>query len=402
MQQDHVAIVGGGQAGAALAARLRRNGFAGRVTLFAAEPHSPYQRPPLSKKYLSGEWEAERLLLHPPGFWAEAGIELRLGAEVTALDLDARRLTAGGAAQDWTHLVLATGTRPRPRPPGLAGRANVHELRTLADIDRFRPALRPGARLAVLGGGYIGLETAAVARKAGLTVTVIERAPRILERVACAQTAAAIRALHEGHGVRILEGREVARVWGEGDLTALGLDDGTRLDLDLAVVGIGVLPETGLAEAAGIACENGIRVDGFGRTSAPRVWAAGDCASFDLDGLPTRLESVQNALDQAESVADDICGQGRAYAPVPWFWSDQYDAKLQIAGLNRGYDRVIAKTSERGLSHWYLRADRLIAVDALNDARAFMAGRKLLEAGRAVGGDAIAAADFDPVRLLKG
>lgn len=399
--QDHVAIVGGGQAAASAAARLRRNGFVGAITLFAAEPHPPYQRPPLSKKYLGGEWGAERLWLHPPAFWAENRIELRLGTAVTAIDPVARTLTAGGATHPWTHLILATGTRPRPLPAGFAGRSNVFEIRTLADIDRFRPVLRPGARLAVLGGGYIGLETAAVARLAGMEVTVIERAPRILERVASPETATAIRALHAAHGVRILEGRGVAGTTGAAAITGLTLDDGTRLDLDAAVVGIGVLPETALAEAAGIACGNGIAVDGYGCTSVPGVWAAGDCACFGLDGLPTRLESVQNAIGQAEAAADDICGQGRAYAPVPWFWSDQYDAKLQIAGLSRGYEAVIAKPSDRGLSHWYLRGGRLIAVDALNDARAFMAARKLLEAGIAVTEAQIADPDFDPARLLK-
>lgn len=401
MQDTHVVIVGGGQAGAAVAARLRRNGFAPPITLFAAEPHPPYQRPPLSKKYLGGEWGAERLALFPPDFWQAQGIGLHLGTPVNAIDLAARQVRVAGRAQGWTKLVLATGTAHRPLPDGFAGRANVHQLRGIDDIDRLRPEMVAGRHMLVLGGGYIGLETAAVARTAGLAVTVVERAPRILDRVACAQTADAIRALHESRGVRVLEGRVVRETRGDAHLEAVTLDDGTEIAVDLAVAGIGVLPEVALARAAGIACGDGITVDGFGRTSAPGIWAAGDCAGFELDGVPTRLESVQNAVDQAEVVADDICGIARPYAPVPWFWSDQYDLKLQIAGLSRGHDRVIARASDRGRAHWYLRGDRLIAVDALNDPRAFMAARKALEAGREIGAATLLAPDFDPMRLLR-
>ncbi|MCC5987391.1 MAG: NAD(P)/FAD-dependent oxidoreductase [Pararhodobacter sp.] len=382
MKRATVAIVGGGQAGAALAARLRAGGFDGTITMFAEESRLPYQRPPLSKKYPSGDWEAERLLLHPAAFWREAGIDVCVASKVLAIDPAQKSLETEQGRIFSDQLVLTTGARPRPRPQGFGGRNNVFDLRTIRDVDALRPYFRTGLHMLVLGGGYIGLETAAVAASAGFSVTVVERAPRLLARVACAQTAAEIRALHEKQGVRIMEGRAVTRTEGETALTAVHLDNGARIPLDLAVVGIGVLPRSELAERAGVVCSNGIRVDFLGRTSSSGIWAAGDCANFDFDGQPTRLESVQNAIDQAESVADAILGAPRAYRPVPWFWSDQFDTKLQIAGLSRGFDHVIARSSSRGKSFWYFRRNQLIAVDALNDARAFMEEKNSLKGGR--------------------
>lgn len=405
--EEHIAIVGAGQAAASLALRLRHGGYSGALTIFGDEPHPPYQRPPLSKAYLKREWTVDRLYLRPAEFWSGLGVDVVAGAPVTALDPAARTLEVGGRSVAWTKLALATGTRPRPLPPEFADLSGVYELRSLADADRLEREIRPGRRLLVLGGGYVGLETAAVAAKAGLTVTVVERAPRILERVACAETSDAIRALHAGHGVRILEGRSVAQVEArEGAVAAVTLDDGTRLEVDAVLVGIGVLPRDELARAAGLTCDNGIVVDAHGRTSVggnwtPGIWAAGDCASFPFEGLPTRLESVQNAVDQAECAADDMLGRPRAYAPVPWFWSDQYDTKLQIVGLNRGYDAVLRRQSERGESLWYFREGRMIAVDALNDARTYMAAKKLLEAGAVLTLDEVADAGFDPVARMK-
>ena len=400
--EEHIAIVGAGQAAASLALRLRHGGYSGALTIYGDEPHPPYQRPPLSKAYLKRDWTVDRLYLRPAEFWSGLGVDLMTEAPVTALDPVARTLEVAGRTVAWTKLALATGTRPRPLPPEFAGLSGVYELRSLADADRLEGEIRPGRRLLVLGGGYVGLETAAVAAKAGLTVTVVERAARILERVACAETSDAIRTLHAGHGVRILEGRSVAGVEArDGAVAAVTLDDGTRLEVDAVLVGIGVLPRDELARAAGITCENGIVVDTHGRTSAPGIWAAGDCASFPFDGLPTRLESVQNAVDQAECAADDMLGRPRTYAPVPWFWSDQYDMKLQIVGLNRGYDAVLRRRSERGESLWYFRDGRMIAVDALNDARTYMAAKKLLEAGAVLTLDEVAAEGFDPVARMK-
>lgn len=402
MDQEHIVIVGAGQAAASLAMRLRCRGYLGRLTMFGDEPHPPYQRPPLSKAYLKREWSIDRLYLRPPEFWAESGVEVATGAPVTAIDVGARTLEVGGRTVTWSRLALATGTRPRPLPPAFAGLTGVFELRGLADAERLREELRPGRRLLVLGGGYVGLETAAVAVKAGLSVTVVERAARILERVACAETSAVIRALHEAHGVRIVEGRSVAEVEARGGaLAAVTLDDGRRIEVDAMLVGIGVLPRDDLARAAGIACGDGIVVDVHGRTSAPGVWAAGDCAAFPLDGISTRLESVQNAVDQAECAADDMLGHARAYTPVPWFWSDQYDVKLQIAGLNRGYDAVVRRRSERGESLLYFRAGRMIAVDAIGDARTYMAAKKMLEAGMDVSLAEATEEGFDPVVRMR-
>lgn len=399
---DEIAIIGAGQAGAALAARLRHKGFDGNIVIYGAESSPPYQRPPLSKKYLSGEWEAERLWLRSADFWRDNGIELRLGGDVKMIDAELGHLIWNGELYDWTKLALTTGTTPRPLPEEFKNRSNVYELRNLNDVDRLRPAFRAGQKLVVVGGGYIGLETAAVAASAGLSVTVIERAARILERVACVETAAAIRKLHQSHGVSILEGRGITRTPGNQSIDAVELDDGNIIACDLAVVGIGVVPQTGLAELAGIRCNNGIAVDAFGKTSADNVWAAGDCASFELDGQWTRLESVQNAIDQAEVVADDMLGLAEPYRPVPWFWSDQYDVKLQIVGLNRGYDQVVGVKSARGQSNWYFGDGRLLAVDALNDGRAYMAAKKRLEAGNAVTLEEVNKPDFDPMQLMRG
>ncbi len=397
MNQEHIVIVGAGQAAASLAIRLRNKGYSGDLTIFGDEPHLPYQRPPLSKGYLKREWSIDRLYIRPAKFWTDHGVRVVTDAPVTAIDPIQRTLEARGRTVTWSKLALATGTSPRPLPAGFAGLKGVHELRSIADADRLQNEIHPGRRLLVLGGGYVGLETAAVAVKAGMSVVVVERARRILERVACPQTSAIIRALHEGHGVRILEGSAVTNVAArDGAITGVELDDGRSLQVDVAIVGIGVLPRDELARTAGITCDDGIVVDRFGRTSAVGVWAAGDCAVFPLDGVPCRLESVQHAVDHAECAADDMLGHPRAYTPVPWFWSDQYDVKLQIVGLNRGYDAVVPHRSERGESLWYFRRGDMIAVDAINDARTYMAAKKMLEGGINVSLAEVSKEGFDP------
>lgn len=379
-----VVIVGAGQAGAAVAAKLRALGYAGEVTLIGEEPAPPYQRPPLSKAYLMGEMEEERLWLRAPDFWAAQGITLRLGQPVTGIDTAARTVTVGDEVLGYDDLVLTTGSAPRRLPAAIGGDlAGVFTVRTLADVDAMRAEFAPGRRLVVVGGGYIGLEAAAVARKLGLEVTVIEMAPRILQRVAAPETSDWFRALHAGHGATILEDTGLERITGETRADGVLLKDGRRLPADFVVVGVGITPGTALAEAAGIALENGIRTDAQGRTSAPHVWAAGDCASFPWQGGRIRLESVGNAIDQGEMVAANILGAGQDYQARPWFWSDQYDCKLQIAGLNAGYDRVVTRPGDGGgASFWYYRGDVLLAVDAMNDPRAYMVGKRLIEAGK--------------------
>ena len=252
-----------------------------------------------------------------------------------------------------------------------------------------------------MGGGYVGLETAAVAAGMGLHVTVVERAGRILERVACEDASRIVRTLHQRHGVRIVEGRVVVAAHGGERLSGVTLDDGERLDVDFAVVGVGVAPRDELARAAGLDCRAGALVDGHGRTGAPGVWAAGDCANFPLHGERVRLESVQNAVDQAECAADDMLGRSRLYAPTPWFWSDQYDMKLQMVGLARGADATVRLRSGQGESLWRFAGGTLVGVTAINDSRIYMAARKLLESGRAPSLEEASREGFDPVAWLK-
>lgn len=401
---SHVVIVGAGQAGASAAARLRARGFDGAITLIGEEPAPPYQRPPLSKGYLLGEMEEERLWLRTPGFWEEQGIALRLGVPVGAIDPAARTVTLGDEVLSYTDLVLATGSTPRRLPPAIGGDlAGVYTVRTLADVDAMRAEFQAGRRLVVVGGGYIGLEAAAVAAKLDLHVTVLEMAPRILQRVAAPETSDYFRALHQAHGVTILEETGLDRLLGEGRVSGVRLKDGRDLPADFVIAGVGITPSTALAEAAGLAIENGIRTDEMGRTSDPHIWAAGDCASFPRNGGRTRLESVGNAIDMAEMVADNIMGAGQAYEAKPWFWSDQYDCKLQIAGLNTGYDNIVTRGPEgEAVSFWYYRGNTLLAVDSMNDARGYMVGKRLIEQGRSP--DKARIADLGTVLkdLLKG
>ncbi|WP_333828078.1 NAD(P)/FAD-dependent oxidoreductase [Pararhodobacter sp.] len=379
-----IVVVGAGQAGASLVAKLRALGYTGPLTLIGDEGVPPYQRPPLSKKYLLGELPKERLFLRPESFYAEQGITLRLGEAVTGIDTGSRHLMLGAEALAYDQLALTTGAEPRRLPKAVGGGLEgVYSVRRLADIDAMAPEFVPGRRVLIVGGGYIGLEAAAVARLRGLEVTLIEAAPRILQRVAAPETADYMRDLHGAKGVHILESCGLKRLLGSnGRVNAALLADGDQIEVDFVLVGIGVTPATALAEAAGLRLENGIATDALGRSSDPHVWAAGDCASFPRAGAQIRLESVQNAIDQAECVAENMLGAGRPYAPLPWFWSDQYDLKLQIAGLNTGYDRVVIRQSVGARSHWYYARGRFLAVDAMNDPRAFMLGKRLLEGGR--------------------
>ena len=399
----HTVIIGAGQAGAALAARMRALGNTGAITLIGAEQSPPYQRPPLSKAYLMGEMPAERLWLRSPDFWADHDIALHLGAAVTAIDTGAQTVTLGGRVIPYTDLALTTGSTPRRLPATMGGDlAGVYTVRSLADVDAMRPAFQAGARLVIVGGGYIGLEAAAVGAKLGLQVTVLEMAPRILQRVASPATSDYIRALHKAHGVTILESIGLDRLTGDARVTGAHLSDGREIAADFVIVGVGVTPNTDLAAAAGLMLDNGISTDSHGSTSAPHVWAAGDCASFPHAGGRIRLESVGNAIDQAELVAGNILGAGLAYTAAPWFWSDQYDTKLQIAGLNTGYDRTVTRHAGDGaVSFWYYAGDRLLALDAMNDARAYMVGKRLIEAGKSPDPAAIADPDTNLKSLLR-
>lgn len=398
----HVVVIGAGQAGSSLVAKLRNGGFDGPVTLIGNEPVPPYQRPPLSKKYLLGEMAVERLFLRPQSFYDDNDISLCLNKPVSAIDTAAKTVTMAGETVAYDELVLATGSAPRRLPAAIGGALDgVHVVRDLADVDAMAPEFTQGKRALIVGGGYIGLEAAAVAAARGLSVTLVEMADRILQRVAAPETSDYFRALHTSSGVNIVEGVGLDHLTGTGRVTGAQLTDGTTLELDFVIVGVGITPATDLARAAGITLDNGIRTDARGRTSAPNVWAAGDCASFPFGDGRIRLESVPNAIDQAECVAQNIMGAAKDYIAKPWFWSDQYDVKLQIAGLNTGYDAVVTRPGNGGsVSFWYYQGDTLLAVDAMNAPRDYMIGKRLIESGKSPTQAAISNPETDMKALL--
>ncbi|WP_226553861.1 NAD(P)/FAD-dependent oxidoreductase [Celeribacter naphthalenivorans] len=378
---EKIVIVGAGQAGLSLAAKLRKLGYGGDLTLIGAESHPPYERPPLSKAFLLGKVEQDRMQLRPPSFYAEQDITLLTGKTVTRIARDDKTVHLKDMSLSYDALALTTGSRPRRLPTELGGALRgVHVLRGIDDARALARACRPGRRALIVGGGYIGLEAAAVLRGLGIEVCLIEASPRILSRVAAPETSDAIRALHRTKGVLIKEAVGLKHLVGQDHVEEARLSDGTNIPVDVVLVGIGALPRDELARDCGLATEDGILVDARGRTSDPAIYAAGDCARFSFAGHSTRLESVQNAIDQAETVAETMMGQSPIYAPVPWFWSDQFDLKLQIAGLSRGYDTVVAREGHRpgAKSFWYFAKDKLIAVDSLNDPASFMLARRLL------------------------
>ncbi|MCK0143967.1 FAD-dependent oxidoreductase [Aliiroseovarius sp. F20344] len=397
---SHIVVIGAGQAGASLVAKLRNSGFDGDVTLIGAESAPPYQRPPLSKAYLLGDMELERLYLRPKDFYTDQNISLRLDTHVDAIDAAAKEVVIGDERIAYDQLAITTGSTPRYLPAAIGGDLDgVHVVRTLADVDGMAPEFAEGRGVLIIGGGYIGLEAAAVAAKKGLKVTLVEMADRILQRVAAPETSDYFRALHASHGVDIREGVGLDRLDGEGRVSGAILSDGTKLDIDFAIVGVGIAPDSALAESAGLALDNGIKTDAQGRTSDSSIWAAGDCASFPYRGERIRLESVPNAIDQAEIVARNMLGEDVEYVAKPWFWSDQYDVKLQIAGLNTGYDNIVTRPGDKdgSVSFWYYQGDTLLAVDAMNDPRAYMVGKRLVEGGKSPEKAAVA----DPETELK-
>lgn len=397
-----VIVVGAGQAGASFVAKLRNSGFIGQITLIGEEPVPPYQRPPLSKAYLLGDMTLERLFLRPESFYSDNDIDLRMGAKVSAVDPIAQTVTVGNDVLPYDDLVLTTGSRPHRLPASIGSDLEgVFTVRNLADVDAMAPRFTKGAKVLIVGGGYIGLEAASVAAKLGLNVTLVEMADRILQRVAAPETSNFFRDLHTRHGVDIREGVGLDRLVGAGAVQGALLTDGCELDVDFVIVGVGIAPETRLADQAGVALDNGISVDEKGRTSQPHIWAAGDCASFPYRGGRIRLESVPNAIELAEIVAANILGLSKEYVAKPWFWSDQYDVKLQIAGLNTGYDSVVTRETDGATSFWYYAGTTLLAVDAMNDPRGYMIGKRLIEAGKSPDPAVVADPETDMKALLK-
>ena len=380
--EDTTVIAGAGQAGGQAALSLRQAGYGGRIVVCGAEPAPPYQRPPLSKKYLSGELPRERVFLRPESFYSRNDVELRLGNPVRAIDPDHRTVTlADGDSLEFTDLVIATGSRPRRLDVPGADLGNVFYLRTLEDVEAIRAELAPGRKLAVVGGGYIGLEVASTAKGMGLEVCVIEAADRLLGRVTAPEMSAYYARAHRARGVDVRLSAAVDAFEGSGKVE--GVRCGADLvPADLVVVGIGVVPDTELAEAAGLACDDGIVVDETCATSAGHVYAAGDCTRHPspILGRTLRLESVQNAIEQAKTAAANVAGTPLRYAQVPWFWSDQFDLKLQMVGISDGYDTIVQRGSMDAddFAMFYLKDGVLIAVDAVNRPREFMACRKLV------------------------
>ena len=385
---ERIAIAGGGQAAVQAIDTLRRKGFTGQIVLIGDEPWLPYQRPPLSKKYLAGALERERLLLRPAHFYESHSIETRLGRRVQEIARREQRLRLDdGSIVAYDALLIATGSRPRPLAAPGTDLEGVHFLRTIADVDRIRAGWGPGRRLVIVGGGYIGLEVAAVARESGLEVTVLEMADRVMSRVVCPQMSAFYQAEHARHGVRILcnsKVRALAADTGSQRVRAVVTDDGQEHAAETVVVGCGVLPAEELAVASGLACDNGVVVDDHCRTSDPAIFAAGDCTnhpSLRYDRR-LRLESVDNAFEQGASAALNMAGFETVHDKVPWFWSDQYDLKLIIIGVGQGYDTVVMRgdPAARLFSACYLRDGELIAIDTVNSPKDQMAARKLIAA----------------------
>ncbi|MCB1430129.1 MAG: FAD-dependent oxidoreductase [Nitratireductor sp.] len=404
--ERNVVILGAGQAAAAFSSKLRELDPQSHITIVGDEPVLPYQRPPLSKKYMTGEMSLDRLLLRPQEWYDEHRITCRTGISATGISPSENTVAlSDGSMLNYSHLLIATGATPRRIAAAAGGDlAGVYTLRSLADADAMAERFKPGKRLLIVGGGYIGLEAAAVAASLGLVVHVAEMAERILQRVASAATSDYFRDLHKSHGVTILEGASLTRLTGEnGHVSGAEFADGTVLETDFVLVGIGVTANSELASSAGLAVGNGIEVDNQCRTSDPSILAAGDCTSFIHNGHRIRLESVQNAIEQAEAAAQTVVGIEVHYQPTPWFWSDQYDDKLQIAGLNTGYDRTVLRPGSRegAQSIWYFSGDRFLAVDAMNDSRAYMFGKKLLELKRPVTPEQAENPDFDLKTLIK-
>lgn len=384
---NRIVIAGAGQAAAQAVQSLRQGGYKGELTIVGEETALPYQRPPLSKAYMKGEFEEERLYFRPAAWYEDNNIEVMLGSKVTSIDRAARIVHAGhGAELPYDALILATGSRPRTLPCQGANLAGVHDLRTLSDVERIRPQMIEGRRIVIIGAGYIGLEAAAVARQMDLDVTVLEMAPRVLARVTSPVMSEFYAAEHTAKGVKILTSTALSHLEGkDGKVIAAVLADGTQLPADIVLVGIGILPNEELAKDAGIACSNGILTDRDGRTSDPHVFAAGDCASRPLVhyGRTGCLESVHNAIEQGKLVAAAILGLPRPAEDCPWFWSDQYDLKLQIAGLSTDYDTIALRgdPKDRKFAAFYLRNGMLIAVDAVNSPPEFLASKKLIMSG---------------------
>jgi 3-phenylpropionate/trans-cinnamate dioxygenase ferredoxin reductase subunit len=378
-----ILIIGGGQAGAQAVDTLRREGFTGRLVLVSDEPYLPYQRPPLSKKFLSGELAADRLPFRHQSFYDEHRVELKLGIRATRLDPAARRVAlASGEEVIYDRLLLCLGAASRQLTCPGTDLPGVHYLRGIADVPTIQAGLKQGARAVIIGGGYIGLEAAATARRMGCAVTVLEMADRVMNRVVAANVSEYFAHEHRTQGVKLVCNTRVVRLEGDTQVERVVCADGSTYDADLLIVGVGAVANMQLAADAGLACENGIVVDEYCRTSDPAIYAAGDCTyhpSLRFD-MRVRLESVDNAFEQAKAAALNILERPTVHDRVPWFWSDQFDNKLLIVGLSQGHDQQVTRgdPATRSFTVCYLKGGELLAVEAINHSRDYMAARKLI------------------------
>ncbi len=406
MADEAIVIIGAGQAGLQIADSLRRGGHSGALTLIGEETSLPYQRPPLSKQYIGEDMVAERLLFRPADYYTKQAIEVITGVTVDAIDVEAKTVTFGDNSRRYSKLALATGTSVRKLPVPGADSPGVYYLRSLDDAIEIRRRLQAGpARMVAIGGGFIGLEIAASARKLGHAVTVVEALDRLMARAVSPFVSAYYAQLHRSHGVEVLLDTAVTAIEAglDGELT-VALGDGAKLPADMVVVGIGSVPNTALAEAAGLRCSNGIVVDEYARTSDPDIVAAGDCTFHRNVRYATsqRLESVQNAVDQAKIAAATLLGEPKAYDQIPWFWSDQYDAKLQMVGTSIAHDRFVLRGNpdNGAFSAFYFQGDTLTGVDSVNRPADHLVSRKLLALGTTVPDEMIADTEQNLKTLL--
>lgn len=405
-EEQNCVIVGASHAGTTCAMNLRRRGWLGSITLVGAEAHLPYHRPPLSKDYLKGVKGRETLHLSNAASYEKSGIDLRLGQRIEAIDRDQKCVSVEDGSQiDYDALVLATGARARKLTFDNASLPGVCYLRDMHDVDRIREAVSADGNAVIIGGGYIGLEAAASLRALGMQVTVLEAMDRVLQRVTSEPVSSFFTRVHREEGVDIRERCQVTALIGGDSIEGVQLASGEQIDANLVVIGIGVLPNVELAVSAGLKIDNGISIDEFARTDDPTIYAIGDCASFvhSRYDRSMRLESVQNANDLALTAVKSMLGQPEAYVSVPWFWSDQYDIKLQIVGLADGADEVIIRGDAmrgRSFSVLYLRDKQLLAVDAINSPRDFVHGKKLILSGDTLNAELLANADVPILQAL--
>jgi 3-phenylpropionate/trans-cinnamate dioxygenase ferredoxin reductase subunit len=382
--QQTFVIAGAGQAGAETAIELRKLGFTGRVILIGEETHPPYKRPPLSKGFLAGSVTQEQLYVMPLANLEKQNIEFHGGAHVQHIDRAAKTLHfADGSTLAYDKLALTTGGRPRLLSMPNADKPNVFPVRTINDIEAMRVHSTAGKRVVIIGGGFIGLEAAAVAVKLGLKVTILEGLPRVLARVTSPEVSAFFERIHREAGADVRTGVQIVSLDGDGAVTHVTLGDGTKIDADFVVAGIGLIANSELAQEAGLAVDNGIVVDEFARTSDPDIYAAGDCTNHPSEflGRRVRLESVQNAMEQGRNAARNMMGKNEPYHMVPWFWSDQYDCKLQMVGISTGYDQLVLRgdpATQRSFAAFYLKDGRIIAADAVSKPQEFMFSKKLV------------------------